>query len=284
MKPRQFGPVIFWASFPLAALVAVASGAGLFWPQTYAQERPLWAAEGMGGDAVNLALVVPVLLASAIFARRGSLTARTAWMGTLFYLIYNFLIYTFAVHFNALFLVYCGALGLGALALAGSLPALPSEEIAEAYGPGAPVRLVAVLFFLFATLVAVGWLREDIPALLSGQTPQSIREVGLFTNPPHVLDLSLLLPGLFITAIMLLRRRPLAFVLAPALMTFLALMSAQLAGLVVALIWKGFAAGYTMAFAFLALGAGFGALQAVFCRRRTRPVRATPNREYPTAA
>jgi hypothetical protein len=241
MKTKETGLAALWLSYPLAALVAVAAGAGLFWPPAYAQETPVWAAEGTGGDAVNLVLIVPILLVSARLAQRGSVAARLVWMGTLIFLLYNFLVYAMAVHFNALFLVYCGVLGFSFYALVGSLPSLSPAEIASSYSPRAPVKTMAAAFFLIALVFAAQWLREIIPALLSGQAPKSVRDAGLLTSPVHVLDLSIVLPGFVITAIMLLRRKPVAFILAPALMVFAILMTLSVAGMIGALVLKGFA-------------------------------------------
>ncbi len=283
MRTRQPGRFVFYLSFPLALLVVVTSWAGLFWPSTYARETLNWATQGRGGDVVNLVLVVPVLVVSALLALRGSLAARLVWMGSLMYLLYNFILYTLAVHFNALFLVYCGTLGLSFYALVGSLPSLPSEEIARAYGPGAPVRTVGLVFLLLASLAAIGWLQEDIPALLSHRSPPSIGDTGLPTNPVHVLDLSLLLPGLVVAAIMLLRRKALGFVFAPALIAFMVLMSAQLAALMIAMTLKGFGTGYTMAVLFGFLSAGFAVLLVRFFAHKSRLSQATSSDHYPNA-
>ena len=260
MKTEETGYFNLWVSYALAVLVALTSVAGLFWAPTYAQETPLWAAQGMGGDAVNLVLVVPVLLVSAMQAHRGSVPARLVWIGSLFYLLYNFVIYTLAVHFNALFLVYCVVLSLSFYAVLGNLPSLPVAEIAQSYGQRAPVKSVALVFFMLASVTAAGWLHEIIPALLSGRAPQSVRDVGLPTSPVHVLDLSLLLPGLVITAIMLLRRKAVAFVLAPVLTAFLMLMSVELAGIMVAMAWKGFPTNFVIAAFFVLLAVGFAVL------------------------
>ena len=44
--------------------------------------------------------------------------------------------------------------------------------------------------------------------------------MGLFTNPVHVLDLSILLPALALSGVLLLRRRAAGFLLAPLLLGF----------------------------------------------------------------
>lgn len=118
------------AQLSLATLLAVASLGGLFLPFTYKEETPIHAAQYVGNDVGNLAVIVPALLIAAILARRGSVAARLVWMGTLIYLLYDFLGYALAAHFNSMFLAYCGVLGLSFYALAGNLMDLPTGEIA----------------------------------------------------------------------------------------------------------------------------------------------------------
>ena len=140
MNNTEPGRWALWLSFPLAVLLAVASLGGLFLPSTYTQETRIHAAQYVGNDAGNFVVIVPVLVTAAVLVLRGSVAARLVWMGTLAYLVYDFLGYAFAAHFNSMFLAYCGILGLSFYALAGSLLALPSAEIAHRYDPRAPVK------------------------------------------------------------------------------------------------------------------------------------------------
>ncbi len=253
-------------SVPLALLVALSGWAGLFWPATYARETALWAAEGMGGDAVNLFVVAPVLVASALVARRGSLPALLVWMGTLLYLVYNFLIYAVAVHFNALFLVYCVILGGSFYALVAAFLSVGAGEAEKAYAARAPAKTMAAVLIAIGIVFAALWLREIIPAMISGETPKAIRETGLLTNPVHVLDLSVLLPAMIAAGILLWRRRPAGFLLAPILMVFAILMTAAIAGMVAAMAMRGFAASYSMAALFLAVATASAALVVRYFR------------------
>ena len=262
MNTKEAAPSALWLSFPLAALVAVAVWTGLFWPPVYARETPIWAAEGKGGDAVTLVVILPILLVSAMLALRGSVSARLVWMGTLIFLTYNFAIYAGAVHFNALFLVYCGALGFSFYAFLGSLLLLSPSEIAGIYGPRAPIKTMATVLLLIAFVFAAQWLSEIIPALLSGHAPKSVTDAGLLTSPVHVLDLSIVVPGFVITALMLLRRKPVAFILAPALMVFGILMLVAVAGMIGALIRKGLATDYAVAAILVGMAVGLAVLLA----------------------
>ena len=62
-----------------------------------------------------------------------------------------------------------------------------------------------------------------MPSLLAGKTPQSLLDMAIPTNPVHILDLSFFLPAVLITAVLLIRRRPLGYTLAPAFLVFLIL-------------------------------------------------------------
>ena len=112
MINTEQGRAVLWISLPIALLLTVSSLGGLCLPLTYAAETPLHAAQYLGNDAGNLLLVVPILLIVAFLALRGSTAARLIWMGTLVYLVYDFLGYAFATHFNSMFLAYCAVLGL----------------------------------------------------------------------------------------------------------------------------------------------------------------------------
>jgi hypothetical protein len=125
---------------------------------------------------------------------------------------------------------------------------------------------MAAVLGLIGLVFAALWLGEIIPALISGRTPKSIADAGLIANPIHVLDLSFVLPGLIVTAIQLLRRRAVAFVLAPVLMVFSILMTVAIAGMMVAMSIGDFAADYTMAAFFLASAAGCTALLVRYWR------------------
>jgi hypothetical protein len=209
---------------------------------------------------VDLLLVVPVLLISGIKGYRGSIPARLVWLGTQGYLLYNFVIYAFGVHFNALFLVYCATLGLCFYATVFSIPFIPNEQIAEAYGPRAPRKTIAIVFLVLAIQAAAFDLREDIAAILAGRIPQSVADATTPVNFIHVLDLVFLLPALCITAILLFRRKAAGYVLAPVFLTLLAIMSMELVSIVTVMGRAGFGTNSPMIVSFVVLGGGFTTL------------------------
>lgn len=273
MKSSESKFSFLWLTLPLAACVALTGWGGLFWPLTYARETALWAAEGIGGDAVNLFGIVPLLILSGVLARRGSVPTLFIWTGTTCFLFYFYVLYAFDVHFNSLFLVYCGGLGCSFYGAVMGFQALFAAHVAELYGPRAPVRTIAAVFLFIALMAAAQWLREIIPASFSGRIPQSVTDTGLPTNAVHVLDLSLVLPAFVITAVQLLRRKAPAFVLAPALLVLVILMDVSLAAMGAYMRYKGLGENYGATAFFLAAAVGCTILLVCFFKSKDAQTR-----------
>ncbi|HXX17336.1 MAG TPA: hypothetical protein VEJ47_20710 [Candidatus Eremiobacteraceae bacterium] len=256
---RNHDPIL-WSTIAIALLIAVTAVAGIFWPATYARETAYTRAGAVASDMVDLFLIVPVLLISGIRGYRGSVPARLVWLGAQGYLLYNFVIYAFGVHFNAFFLVYSATLGLCFYATVFSLRFIPAGQIAQAYRPRAPRKTIAILFFLLALSTAAFDLREDLSAILSGRVPQSIADTNEPVNFVHVLDLVFLLPALCISATLLWRRRAAGYALAPVFLALLAIMSVELATIVTVMGRAGFGLNVPMIVSFVVLAVVFTVL------------------------
>jgi hypothetical protein len=221
-KLRSF---VLWISVPLCVVLAV-TGLQVFWPGIYRETR-VAAGGALASDLLDLCVVLPVLAVATLLAVRGSVPALLVWTGTLGFLTYNFLIYAFAVHFNAMFLAYCAVLGLSFFGLVGIREFLEPEEVAKPYASGAPRKTTAVTLLFVAVTAAFGEVKEIVTAIHAGQVPASITEAGQLTNPIHVLDLCFFLPVMATVAVLLLRRKPMGFTLAPALMVTMILISLE---------------------------------------------------------
>jgi hypothetical protein len=258
MNSEKSHDPILWSTVSIAFLVALTAVAGIWWPATYANEALFARAGGIASDQMDLFLVVPILVVSGIRAYRGSTPARLVWLGTLGYLIYNFVLYAFGVRFNALFLVYCATLSLCLSATVFGVSFIPLGEVARAYDPRAPRKTIAIAFLLLALAYAAFDLREIVPALLSGRGLQSAAQAGTPVNFMYVLDLAYLVPAMCIAAVLLLRRKASGYALAPAMLALLAIMNTELAVLFVVMSRMGcFPMIYPMVVSFLVLALGF---------------------------
>jgi hypothetical protein len=239
----------------IASLMTVASLGGLVLGNLYSQETPAWYVQCIGQDIIDLVVVVPTLLLSALVMRKGSRPAFFVWLGATLYTIYTFLIYCFAVHFNAFFLVYCAVLGLAVYATTATVVAIDLSVLRSWFDEKKSGRPASTFLFALAVLFGLLWLKEIIPAIFQNEVPQAIKETGLPTNPVHVLDLSMVLPGFIIAAILLKRKHPFGYLFAPAFLVFATLMDVTIGALVLMMKLRGMEAEYAMigVFALLAL-------------------------------
>ncbi len=203
---------------PIGAMAWVGSVLSLvFEDAIYGKETANWAAQSVGQDIANL-IAFPVLMGAGFLAVRGSVRARVISIGLLIYSAYTYAIYTFALHFGPLFLVWVAVFGLSVYALIGALVSVDAAKVRRALAGGSGGRFAARLLMGIGSFFASLWLSEIVPAMWTGGTPEALKDVGLPTNPVHVLDLALLLPALLIAGRLLARGRPLGYVLAPALL------------------------------------------------------------------
>ena len=232
MPPRS---VLAWSG-AISLLVVLASVAGLTDPRVYGQETQNWTTQAKGQDLGNL-LAVVVLLVAALRYRKGSQRAALVWLGTLLYLIYAFTVYAVAVHLNYLFLVYVAVLGLGAWGVIFNVNHVRGGGIQ--YPQGRSRTIPAWVMLTTGVLFAGLWFSELVPALLTGNVPASITDAGLWVNPIHVIDLSMVLPGFIISGIAALKGREHGlFWLAPWLM-FSVLMGSSIIAAMVLMMARG---------------------------------------------
>lgn len=212
-------------TIPIAVLLVIASGSGVFISGLY-RDTPDLVAQAMGQDVITLMVAFPALVISALFAGRGSQSARLIWLGVLVYIVYTYASYAFGIRFNPLFLSYVALLGCSSYALIGGLVTTDWAGLKAGFTEQTPVRAVSIFLVVIAGFFYLTWLSEAVPASLSGIPPQSVSEDGTPTNVIHVLDMAWLLPALLITAVSLWRKQPIGYALAVALLgnlVFLAL-------------------------------------------------------------
>jgi hypothetical protein len=124
---------------------------------------------------VSLVLALPALAVSALLARRGSDRALLVWLGVLAYVGYTYL-YTFAIAWNRLFLVYVALLSLTVYTIIRALITLDPKPIAQRFGEQTPVRGVGLFLWLIGGMLG---LMELLPALLAGTIPDIFSRAGI---------------------------------------------------------------------------------------------------------
>jgi hypothetical protein len=221
-----------WFTVPIAILLAVAAGSGIFIHGLY-RDAPSFAAQAEGQDLISLVVVLPCLIVTAWLARRGSPHARLIWLGALAYLVYSYTIAAFVVKYNPVFLVYVALLGCSLYALIISLVTLDKPGIKACSTEKTPVKVISIYLAVLAILFYFLWLSETVPALMAGKIPQSILDNGTPTNAVHVLDMAWILPAFGITAVSLWRKQALGYTLAGAMLSYVVLLTSAILCMVV---------------------------------------------------
>ncbi|HEX2984168.1 MAG TPA: hypothetical protein VHO28_11555 [Ignavibacteriales bacterium] len=248
MERSSKGTIRLTLSLLTAVLVMAASSAGIFVPYTYSRETLNWATQGAGQDIANLFFAGPALIIAAVLAYRGSRGAYYIWGGTLLYLVYTYAIYCFALHFNDLFLIYCSIFGLSFYLLAYFMLAESGKTDTSMFNLSkVPARPVGIYLIVIAVMFCALWLKDIVSAMLSGSVPPAIADTGLLSNPVHVMDLAVLLPGFVMTAMLLFRKSYIGLALAPVMLMFCALMNIAIGAAVILLGKKGFPSDASLA-------------------------------------
>jgi len=220
-----FGRAAVWLWLSIVAALLAVSGSiiALVVDRIYADLSPVFLPQALAQDIANLALISPAWLILAALALRGSLRAFLLWLGVLTFTIYNYVIYTFSIPFGPLFLLWVAVLGLCIFALIGGITSVDHRTVAASFTSRRAVVVVAWFLVVTAVFFSLLWLSEDVPALMAGDTPQSLNDMALPTNPVHILDLGFFLPAVIATGVLLLKRKPITYTLAPAFIVFIIL-------------------------------------------------------------
>ncbi len=255
----------FLLIYLLAVIVIIISIGDILLPTLYLRETAGWKAQGIAQDLFDLFIAAPILIVSAMIFQNGSKRAFFVLAGTLVFLIYTFIIFAFAVHFNSFFLLYCAGLGLSCYSLIYLLWKTGSATIKQWFTLARPLKAARIYLWFFSGLFLLLWLSEIVPATIKGTIPENLLTTGLLTNPVHVIDLSFLLPGFALIAILLKKDHPLGYLFAPIIMTFSALMTLSIATLIVHEYMQGLSGQYYIAI----IMTGFACLSILLFRSTT---------------
>jgi hypothetical protein len=258
-------------SLLLALSLAAVSICGAFFGGTYERETASLAAQGVGQDLVDLFLVLPLLILSLVFIRKNSRAALFLFGGGVLYTLYSFIIYSFGIHFNFLFLLYCATLGLSLYLSILFLINVNGLDVEGWFDQKAPILPVGIFLIVVALVFYLLWLKELIPAVLSNTPPPSVTDYGILVNPVHVIDIAFALPGLILAAFLLMRKKRLGFILAPSLLVFLILMTIALAGMIVMLKIRGISEDLSAAAVFIILTLISTVLLILFLKHMKKP-------------
>lgn len=237
----------------LAISLTIVSYFGVFVENTYEREVSSMAAQGVGQDIVNLFFIVPVLIISLLTMQKNNRIGIFVFGGTVFYILYSFIIYCMGVNFNKLFLLYCLTLCLSIYLFIFYIYSFKGINIKSWFWNNIPLKLFGIYLLIISVVFYFLWLTEIVPALLNNIAPQSVSDYNLLVNPVHVVDMAFVLPGLIVTSILLMKRHSLGYFFTPIFLVFTVLLAIALTGMQVMMKIRGIVVETSVASVFFAL-------------------------------
>ena len=177
-------------SLVIALLMAVASVAGLLYQSSIYPTVEL-RRTFVSNDVVNLFIGLPMLLGSMWLAWRGKLIGLLFWPGALFYVLYNYVVYTLAVPFNGAFLVYPALVAGSVYTMIGLVAGFDGKEIRQRLSGAVPERFaggVLVGFGGFFFLRGIGVIVDALTRHSTvANTELALNVADLLVTPAWVL-------------------------------------------------------------------------------------------------
>jgi len=156
-------------------------------------------------DLINLGIGVPVLLATMWLTRRGKLIGLLCWPGALFFILYNYIAYIFAVPLSAAFLLHLALVALSIYTMMILCGSIDAERVQTLLRPAVPAGFSAAILVLLGALFFFRVIGMVIGSL-SAQTPLSDSEIAV-----SVADF-LITPAWILGGILLWRKKPMGYV------------------------------------------------------------------------
>ncbi|HEX2729423.1 MAG TPA: hypothetical protein VHM16_06675, partial [Rubrobacteraceae bacterium] len=138
-------------------------------------------------------------------ARRGKLVGLLLWPGALFFLLYNYIVYVFAMPLNVAFLLHLTLVTASVYTLIGLVAGIDGQAVRQRLAGAVPEGLAGVVLAGMGLLFFLRVIAVIVDALIR-QTPIAGTELAL-----HVSDL-LITPAWIIGGVLLWRRKEFGYV------------------------------------------------------------------------
>jgi hypothetical protein len=220
----------------IAGVLIISSGfAAILTYDFYSKETLNWQVQSLGQDYINVFLIGPFLIITSFLAYKKS-GVLPLWAGATIYIIYTYIIFCFDVKFNSLFIIYCLILGMSFYSLLYFVYTSLGKGKAE---HNTFHKITSVYLMVIAVIFYVLWLSELLPSIINGTIPKTLIDAGLSTNPVHAIDLSVALPGIFLSGLFLFRKNYIGYVTAPIVLVFCILMDITIGFLAMYMKFRG---------------------------------------------
>lgn len=195
----------------------------------YNSERMV--AEGVGWDIFTLFVAVLAMLIALPFLLKGSLRGRLFSIGLLAYFFYQYFMYALAWAFGPLFIlfVFIYAASIGTFLFIVST--INVKDLAACTTDQFPRRSMAILSIFMAFALTLMWAQRIMVALNGDYATAML--YGQTTMVAQALDLGLVVPMAVFTAVTILRKQPVGYLLSSIFVVKAVAMSAAITAMLI---------------------------------------------------
>jgi hypothetical protein len=216
-------------SWAVVIVALVASGVSFFVPSTL-NGLAVMVGSARGTALAILLIAIPTLILSLLISKRSKSNAvMILWLGSLIFILYNSVMFLFAIPYNSLFLVYVLMFSLSFWSIFTLLPRFDIAYFTTNLSSTKSLRAVSIYLVIIAVFFYFQELGQYIPALASNTVPLSYAGTGFLTNPSHVLDLAFVLPLVATSAFWMWQHKPRGNILGGSLLVLLTIECASIA-------------------------------------------------------
>lgn len=182
-------------------------GRGLYKNETYSLGL-----QTRAQDAVTLLVCLPLLLISFIKMKNSNLKWQLIFLSAFGYFMYTYMMFML-IAYNKMFLLYI-------LIFASSLYAFiisfsrfyERDTIMKTFNNKIPNKTIGIYLIISGMGLAVRWLADIFNSLANKTVPNALAH---YTTPlVYALDLSIVVPAFFVTAVLLIMHKPLGYFMA----------------------------------------------------------------------
>lgn len=191
-------------SLLIIVLSIIAAIGGIYWDNLYQDNdfvNKIW----LGNDIITLVFAIPLMMVSLILTVKGFFKARIIWLGSLWYMIYTYLFYSYGASFNKFFLLhisififsaYAFILGISTFNI-GWLKATLSDNVKI------PFKRISFYLLFFGLFIGGMWVAMSLNYIFTGNIPDGIIQTGHSTAIVFATDLAFLVSLLIVGAYLL---------------------------------------------------------------------------------
>ncbi len=200
-------------------LSTIASFGGIFWDGLY-QDNDFINRVWLGNDIITLICAIPLMITSLVLTTKGYFRAKILWLGTLWYMIYNYLFYSYGAAFNKFFLLHISIFIFSSYAFILGLSSVNIVWLKDKVTSNfkIPFKRISIYLLFFGLFIGGMWIAMSVSYVFSGKIPDGITQTGHSSAVVFSTDLAFLFSLLIVGGLLLWHKNVWGYVISSCLM------------------------------------------------------------------